>query len=94
MSNHEEMSDSEMWHAVKNRGQEKRASNRENSASLLTQAGIPFQAHNASAHLVVAGHIDFWPGTGLWMVRKSNKRRYGVRGLINYVKSSEAMRSL
>ena len=90
MSDTEEMSDSEMWDVVRKRGQEKRARNRGDSALMLTESGIPFAVHNAGAHLIVAGRIDFWPGTGLWMERKSNKRHYGVRGLIKHVKAALA----
>lgn len=58
--------------ALKQRSQEKRASNRASSADMLTARGVKFAAHNAGAHLVVSadGHtVDFWPGTGKWMTR-------------------------
>lgn len=60
----------------------KRASNREYSARLLTEAGIAFETRNDGAHLIVAGRYDFWPGTGLWMVRGDRTKNRGVRKLI------------
>lgn len=67
----------------------KRASNTEQSTTLLKRAGIFFDSKNGGTHLVVwAGNddIDFWPSTGLWIVRGGDgKRRRGVRKLIEYV---------
>ena len=70
--------------------QEKRAANREHSPTLLTAAGIKFESKNMDAHLIVqsnAALIDFWPGTGKWIVRKGKTGR-GVRGLIAYIKKA------
>lgn len=77
------------WRAMK---QAKRASNREQSKHMLEQAGISFETHNDGVHLIVqAGRmvVDFWPGTGLWIVRglKIQRRRRGVRELIKYINS-------
>lgn len=80
--------DGEMWKAFKVMKQEKRASNRENSAELLASAGIPFTSHNGGAHLIVEGRdcfIDFWPGTGRWISRDGTKG-FGVRNLLEYLK--------
>lgn len=76
----------DFWRDVKAARQEKRADNRTASADLLRQAGIQFQAKNGGAHLVVTAlgkTIDFWPGTGLWIVRGQQKRNRGVRHLIS-----------
>lgn len=79
------------FRAMKQRSQEKRAGNREASAELLRAAGIEFVSKNEGAHLIVEGRIDFWPGTGRWIVR-SDKRidRRGVKALINFVKTHPA----
>jgi hypothetical protein len=72
---------------MKERSQAKRASNREQSATLLTQAGVPFETRNAGAHLIVnhGGVVcDFWPGTGLWQVRGGRQGR-GVRNLLKAI---------
>jgi len=73
------------FNAWKKHKQEKRASNRDNSAELLMAEGIEFESKNIGAHLIVKGGgkiIDFWPGTGLWIVRGSINKRRGVRQLI------------
>lgn len=70
--------------------QEKRAGNRESSASMLQAAGIPFVSKNNGAHLVIVQQtltVDFWPGTGLWMIRGNDHKRRGVRGLIGFIKA-------
>jgi len=50
----------------------KRAGNRDNSAAILSHAGIKFDSRNGGAHLVVYHNgftFDFWPGTGKWCQR-------------------------
>ncbi|CUJ58834.1 Uncharacterised protein [Achromobacter xylosoxidans] len=72
--------------ALKERSRQKRADNREQSARMLSEAGIQFQSKNEGAHLIVAGYkghvYDFWPGTGLWRMRGSSRDHRGVRSLI------------
>lgn len=79
------------WRDVKAASQAKRAGNRKSSAELLREAGVQFTAKNGDAHLIVrtdSGHvIDFWPGTGLWIMRGSTQRHGGVRKLITFCKS-------
>lgn len=78
------------WAEVK---REKRASNTVHSTALLTGAGVIFDRHNGGAHLVVmAGPhtVDFWPSTGLWIVRKQGTKRRGVRKLIAFVEQSRS----
>jgi hypothetical protein len=80
------MSDAEYWNDVKpflkKRSQEKRASNRESGARILTEAGIPYESKNGGAHLVVGERYDYWPGTGLWIHRETRHKGRGIRGLI------------
>jgi hypothetical protein len=81
-----------MWRAVKLARQEKRTNNRKSSAVLLKDAGIEFETKNINAHLIVKSNdkfIDFWPGTGLWMVRGDVARRYGVFNLIKFAREQE-----
>lgn len=81
----------EMWAAVKEARQEKRASNRENSAEYLRERGIMFSTNNGGAHLIVEGNegfIDFWPGTGRWNCRSGHKG-FGVRNLVIYIKGDD-----
>jgi hypothetical protein len=86
----------EYWRDIKQARQAKRASNRDDSAQLLTEAGITFESKNDGAHLIVwigksasDRKINFWPGTGLWMLdntKSKSQRNYGVKNLIQYVK--------
>ena len=78
----------EYWRDVREYGQEKRARNRESSAEILREVGIEFTALNSGAHLFVrgrAGEADFWPGTGLWVMRGTGRRGRGVWRLIKIV---------
>ena len=72
----------QMWTDHRKQSQEKRASNREASAELLSKAGVSFESKNHGAHLVVASNFDFWPGTGLWSHRQSRETGRGVNGLL------------
>lgn len=65
--------------------QERRASNRENGAAMLEQAGIGFETKNFGAHLIVTAlgkTFDFWPGTGLWQQRGDKRQHRGANSLI------------
>lgn len=67
---------------------ERRRHNRESSPLRLNENAIEYTTHNNGAHLVVKGvgeTIDFWPGAGLWVVRKKNKDGTGVFNLIKYI---------
>jgi len=82
----EEFSDSEMWHAHKEAGQQKRAHNRESSPKALSSAGISYIEHNGGAHLVCTHKgftADFWPGTGKFIFRTKGGKGRGVKNLIN-----------
>jgi len=73
------------FRAMAEHSKQKRAGNRENSAAMLTAAGVVFESKNEGAHLVVHHHtgmIDFWPGTGLWIVRGVKYKGRGVRKLL------------
>lgn len=76
--------------ALKQRSQQKRASNREQSARKLDAAGIQYLSKNAGAHLIVTAAdgqiIDFWPGTGLWRMRSSARQGRGIRSLLRISK--------
>ena len=77
----------EMWEAYAERSKAKRASNRENSARKLYTLGIEYTIYNMGAHLVVKcgnGLIDFWPGTGKWIVRGQKNSKRGLLNLVNF----------
>jgi len=81
--------DTEFWASYRKERQEKREQNRAYGQIALTSAGIPFTVHNDGAHLIVVGHIDYWPGTGRWRDRWGNIRRYGITKLIARVREIE-----
>lgn len=78
----------ETFRAMREESQERRAHHREASPRLLREAGIPFTEHNGGAHLIVDNPptVDFWPGTGKWIVRGTNKKMRGVLHLIRYLR--------
>ncbi len=90
MSDEDSETMGDYWRGVKpflkEQSQKKRANNRESSAELLKTAGIPFVSKNDGAHLIVDERCDFWPGTGLWMVRGSGRKNRGVQNLIGFLK--------
>lgn len=78
------------WRDVKAASQEKRAGNRESSATILRNRGIPFESKNWDAHLIVKPQgsdevIDFWPGTGRWIVRSTKHKGFGVFNLLKHI---------
>ena len=84
----------EFWRDVKAASQVTRASNRQSSPDLLRAAGVPFLSKNGAAHLIIktdgGNTVDFWPGTGLWIMRGSTQRHGGVRTLISFCKPGRA----
>lgn len=71
----------EVFRALREHGQDKRASNRESSAQVLIDRGVAYTSHNAGAHLVVTHNgvtVDFWPGTGRWIGRNGWGEGRGV----------------
>lgn len=69
---------------IKEFSQNKRAENREKSTNILIDYNINFESKNEGAHLIVKGSeliIDFWPGTGKYIVRGGEEGR-GVFSLL------------
>jgi len=76
----------EMWRELHAERAAKRAENRDGGAQVLQQAGHAFVSNNNGAHLIVAGgSVDFWPGTGLWMDRRTPERGRGVNSLLRHL---------
>lgn len=76
------------FRAHRDHSKAKRAANRCNSTEMLLAARLEMALRNGGAHVIVtAGDwtIDFWPGTGLWIVRGETRKRRGVRSLIRFV---------
>lgn len=76
-----------LYHVYRETRKNKRAENRKHSRNLLESKKIPMEVMNEGAHIKIpAGdsHIDFWPGTGLWIDRGTRKQGRGVYPLLNY----------
>jgi len=63
---------------------------RDNGALELCLANISFEEKNFGAHLIVTINddyplIDFWPGTGKWIVRGHKWTALGIDSLIEFV---------
>lgn len=81
----------DVFNEMRAEAKKKRADNTVRSTALLQRAGVLFTVKNGGAHLVVlAGphEVDFWPSTGLWIVRGQKAKRGGVRKLIEFVERS------
>lgn len=78
----------ELFKIMRERSQEKRRSNKDKSSDLLKNSGINFERKNYGNHLIILStpKIDFYPSTGLWIVRGVNKKRRGVLSLLKYIK--------
>ena len=78
----------ETFMLVRKQRQEKRNHNKEQSTNLLKQEEISFESKNSGNHLIILStpKIDFYPSTGLWIVRGENKKRRGVLFLLKYIK--------
>jgi hypothetical protein len=85
----------DFWRDVRAARRQKRANNRVDSASMLFVAGIKFETKNLGAHLIVHAlglTVDFWPGTGLWIVRNTKLQGRGVQRLIDSLTPSSDMK--
>lgn len=78
----------ELYKAHKESRTTKKLENLEYSTALLVSEGIAFESKNSGIHLIIRhnGHIvDFWPSTGKFKVRGSNKFKRGVKRLIKEI---------
>jgi hypothetical protein len=90
MKPEEEEWTSEDWEDLRKQQQAKRESNREHGAEALRKAGVPVQSKNLGAHLIVGdNHVDYWPGTGKWIVRKTKKQGRGIAALLKFLQSNK-----
>jgi len=68
--------------------QDRRSRNRGSSTEWLQRLGVDIEIKNHGAHLIVtapnSAKADFWPGTGKWKARDSQRYRRGVRGVIKW----------
>lgn len=70
--------------AMQEASKQKRKRNREHAVQILTDVEVPFVSKNNGIHLIVYGRnciIDFWPGTGKYIIRGGKTGR-GVRHVL------------
>lgn len=82
----------ELYSAMRDESAKRRATNRENAPHVLKEQGIQFDECNRGAHLIVYGTnhmIDFWPGTGKWIARKSDCSGRGILNLVKAIKKDK-----
>lgn len=73
---------------LKEMQKQKRANNTVSSTELLKSRNIKFESKNNGAHLIVTHGtkiVDFWPATGRFISRVSNKDGRGVYNLFKYI---------
>ena len=71
---------------LRERSQQKRAHNRNDSADILSQKGVQYSVSNNGAHLIVKHDgvtVDFWPGTGKYIVRTGSRAQLRGRGVFS-----------
>lgn len=75
--------------ARKEASRKKKESNQDWSTQKLIDEGIPFESKNWGNHLIVEtqnGKVDFWPSTGKFIVRDTDKHGRGIRQLLKICK--------
>jgi hypothetical protein len=75
----------EGFRAMSKAAKEKRRTNTAASTNLLAQNDVVYESKNGGAHLIVQGNhhvIDFWPSTGLWIIRGEKTKHRGVYNLL------------
>lgn len=83
------------YRAKREQSKAKRASNREQSTQMLVDAKVRFESKNDGAHLIINGGkttIDFWPGTGKWLVRGDKRWNRGIAKLLGLIAALESMK--
>jgi hypothetical protein len=77
----------DMYRAMNEHRKERRVRNTTRSTQLLKDKGVEFEAKNGGCHLRISHGdetVDFWPSTGLFMVKNVEKGR-GVHNLLKYI---------
>ncbi len=84
---------SETFQALKELKKEKKEGNVESSLSWLKREEISYVILNhANNHSLVADKYDFWPSTGKWRRRGSDRWWRGVAHLVRVIKADIADR--
>jgi len=74
---------------MSNASRQVKAAKRERAAFELKEKGIDFEFKNYGAHLIVQNRVDFWPGTGLWIIRDSGVKFRGLDNLLAWLENND-----
>ena len=69
----------------KTKSKEKKSSNLKTALEKLEEHKIAYMSMNKGIHLLVEGHIDYWPTTGKWIDRKNKNYSRGIFSLLRYL---------
>lgn len=86
----EDVSDEQIaiWAEQKEAGRLKKKRNRQQSLALLQEKGIAYVTLSEGAGHYRIQHFDFWPSTGKYLNRKTNKYNRGVFNLIKEIENA------
>lgn len=79
----------EFWNDVRSVYAAKRKQNTETSTDILLKNNIKFESKNNGVHLIVEDRFDFWPATGLFIERKTNRKCRGVFNLLKLLNQNK-----
>lgn len=75
------------WEAIRAKQREEKRACVVAAPGILEAAGLKFEVFDSEGqHIRVENIYDFWPSTGLFMRRGSNKRMHSIEKLINVIK--------
>lgn len=78
----------EFYAGLRQERQERGAERRDHAPRVLAEEGVNIaRIENNGAHIIIhhaAQHVDFWPASGLWIVRETKERRRGLWPLIRH----------
>ncbi len=74
----------EIFAALKEEGRIKKQNNLKNSIDILKEQGVLFKRLSETHYRI--GDFDFWPSTGKFLNRKTNKYSRGVFNLLKQLK--------
>ncbi len=78
-----------IWAAQKEEGKERKKRNRAHSLAILREKGITYETLSEGAGHYRIAHFDFWPSTGKYLNRKTNKYSRGVFNLIKDLRNGK-----
>ena len=84
----------DVFNDMKKQRRGRRRANTKKSTELLQSHNISFEPKNNGAHLIVDtvshGKIDFWPSTGLFIIRDTGKKGRGVFDVLKLASVSDS----